>query len=229
MNELEWYIIDLLQGYLSYDDKPVQVVKNFNQNPRRPVVTLDIQSVTNQKIYNDPSLAEKHFVYRGDININLWCDNESQRQSLVEQILDCFYREQTYHYLYCPQYENGNCRTLSGVCPAVGRVNGNCPNPDKNGFSSLQYRHNIVMGSLMVEHPFELDEVSEHPPLLRSIFRCTADYVIIQGITTRVRRATLGDVEVIEHPMYETDDDSGEDDNNNGDDSNGDDIPITPP
>jgi len=223
MNELEWYLVDLLQGYLTYDDKPVQVVKNFNNNPTRPVITLDIQSVTLQKIYNEPSLCERHWDYRSDININLWCDNEAQRQNLVEQILDCFYKEQTGHYRYCPNYSDGNCKTLTSTCPASSRTNCRCPKPDKNGFTSLQYRHNIVNGSLMVEHPFELDEVSDHPPLLRSIFRCTADYVIIRGMAAHVRRVEIGDVDVIEHPKYELVDDEengGSDDGDTPSDTN---------
>ena len=224
MNELEWYLVDLLQGYLTYDDKPVQVVKNFNHNPSRPVITLDIQSVIVQKIYNDPSLCERHWDYRSDININLWCDNEAQRQNLVEQILDCFYKEQTSHYRYCPNYENGNCKTLTAVCPATTRTNSRCPKPDEHGFTSLQYRHNIVQGSLIVEHPFELDEVSDHPPLLRSIFRCTADYVIIKGIPVPVKKVDIGEVDVIEHPKYELVDDEenidGSDDGDNPSDTN---------
>ena len=219
MNELEWYLVDLLQGYLTYDDKPVQVVKNFNQNPSRPVITLDIQSVIVQKIYNDPSLCERHWDYRSDININLWCDNEAQRQSLVEQILDCFYNEQTSHYRYCPNYEDGNCKTLESVCPATTRTNCKCPKPDAYGFTSLQYRHNIVHGSLMVEHPFELDEVSDHPPLLRSIFRCTADYVIIKGMPVPVKKVDIGEVGVIERPNYElVDDEENPDGSDDGDD-----------
>lgn len=194
MNEFEAYIVELLQGNLAYEDKTVQVVKQFSQHPERPVVTLDIQSVTTQRILNDPSLAEKYYEYKSDININLWCDNEKQRQQLTNQILDCFYKEQTYHYKYCEQYTGGTCKTLKSECTAVKAPHNRCKSPDTLGFSSLQYRHNIIPGTLIVDPPFELDEVSEHPPLLRSVFRCEAQYSVALGTASLIQEVKIGDV-----------------------------------
>lgn len=196
INELEWYIVDLLQGKLFHDGEKVEVVKQFNQHPRRPVVTLDIQSVTTQQIFNNPSLARKYYEYKADININVWCDTERQRESLVQQIMDCFYQEQTYHYRYCEQYSDGRCLTNGASCTGVTNVHYRCKDPDNLGYSSLRYRHNIIPRTLVVDPPFELDEVADHPPLLRSILRCSAQYSVPVGESFEVESVNVGDVEL---------------------------------
>lgn len=196
INELEMYIVDLLQGYLTYDNTPVQVVKQFSQHPTRPVITLDIQSITTQAVYIDPSQAEKYYEYKAIININLWCDTEQQRADLTEQIMDCFYKEQSNHYRYCPQYTNGNCKTLQNTCPAVNGAHHTCKNPERYGFETLQSRHALIKGTVIIDPPFELDDLTDHPPLLRSIFRCEGQYSHTLGGVVPLRSVTQGDVDL---------------------------------
>jgi hypothetical protein len=205
VNELEWYIVDLLQGKLFHDGEKVEVVKQFSQHPTRPVITLDIQSVTTQQVFNNPSLARKYYEYKADININVWCDTERQRESLVQQITDCFYQEQTYHYRYCEQYSDGRCMTTGGNCTGVTNAHYRCKDPDTLGYSSLRYLHNIIPGTLVVDPPFELDDLSDHPPLLRSIFRCSAQYSIPVGESFEVESVSMGDVELMEEEDFTED------------------------
>lgn len=195
-NQLEMYIVDLLQGYLTYDGETVEVVKQFSQHPERPVVTLDIQSVNAQRVYTDPGLAQRFYEYKADININLWCDTEDQREEISAQIIECFRLEQAYHYRYCTNYSNGQCRFLSEDCRAVGSPRGRCTAPELYDYECLREKHRIIMGTLNLDPPFEMDEVSEHPPLLRSIFRCEAQYSEEVGEAIPVREVTVQDGEL---------------------------------
>lgn len=185
MNNLEAYLVKLLQGHLSYDNKPVYLVRQFSEAPNRPVITLDTSpGVSTQATYADPSRAEKYIEYHATVNINLWCDTEEQREELTNQILSYFYLEINHHHMYCTNYnrEDDTCQSLDAPCPAVeGTVlhKYHCPEPELYDYQSLQGYYNIIKGTLDIAQPFHLDEVNEHPPLLRSIFKCECQYSVI--------------------------------------------------
>lgn len=215
MNALEQYIVTILQGYLTWNSQPVQVVKQFSQHPERPVVTLDIQSVTTQHVYLNPGVAERYYERKANININLWCDTEEQRESLTGKILDCFYKEQGYHYRYCQNLRNGRCTTTSTSCPAVNTHHKRCTDPERLGYSSLRHRCGLITGTVMVDPPFELDELTEHPPLLRSVFRCEGQYSDTVGDLAPIETVTsqtseTADGEGVIHLGVEEDEDEDE-------------------
>ena len=192
MNKLEEYIVGLLQGKLEYNDKSVQVRRQFNNiDDDLPVVTLDITSVDTEQVHRVPSLS--NFVEVGDnidsvvyertaeMSINLWCNTEEEREAISSQIEYCFKREQSGHYTYCTQYNDGNCETTQSICSATleetARAMKNlCPYPCENKYQSLSSHCNIIQGSLDLESPVMLDEYDKHPPLLRNMFRVHASY-----------------------------------------------------
>ena len=185
MNELEAYLVELLQGNIVCDDVPVQVVKHYSQAPQRPVITLDLSNGVNaQHVYNNPAIGEKYMEYHANVNVNVWCDTEQQRQYLTNRILELFYNEGINHYMYCSNYnkDNNQCSFLGERCPASNTPaprRNRCPHPDTYGYESLQYKHGIIQGTLNMNPPFELDELGEHPPLLRSILQCECQYSIV--------------------------------------------------
>ena len=183
MNNFEAYLVELLQGHLTVDDRNVQLVKHFSNAPSLPVVTLDLSGGTTTDYYWHDFDDEGHEILwqhcTSNINLSLWCNTEDERQQLTEQIQDCFHKEKQYHYTYCSQYEDGNCSN-GGNCRTNNSLNSDakqvCPNPEEYGYESLRAKHSIVENSIRVEPPFDMDEYDKQPPLLRSILRCSAEY-----------------------------------------------------
>ena len=182
MNCFEQYIVELLQGHITSNNKTVPVVKGFSNAPSLPCITLDLSGgVTTDYIYHDVS-QPKEKVYKrctANININVWCNTEEERESINNQILQCYYDDMNYHYKYCTRYNDGNCTTTTNACPAIaGGVQGKyqCTNMDLYRYQSLREKHSIVDDTVTLDAPFDLDEYNEHPPLLRSVLRAKGDF-----------------------------------------------------
>lgn len=192
MNKLEMYLVELLQHRLFYDNKEIQVVKDFSHNPVLPVITLDLSvNPKTERIFSDSTGGETLEYYRrARINVNLWCNTENERQSLEDQIMTLFIKEQSFHYLFCSNYSDGQCKTLQTTCKAKTDNNNRslkhkCPNPKRYNYQSLMRKHDIECDSLSLDAPFELNELDRNPPLLRSVFICEAlyvDYYSIGGV-----------------------------------------------
>ena len=205
MNPFEAYLVELLQGNIEYDGSTVPVVKNFNQHPDRPVVTLDLSGgVNTNRVQPYPPDAQRHYRRKAVINVNVWCDTESQRESITGQVLSLFHAEQGYHYKFCTQYDKdtGNCSTTHSVCPAsnmTGKTRKNkCPLPDHYEYQSLHDKYGLLYGTVNIEPAFDLDEYSDHPPLLRSIMKAEAEYdEVIAEVVNRVRGVSQDDIQLI--------------------------------
>ena len=203
MNCLEQYLVKLLQGYITYDDRIVEVRKQFSNNPQLPVITLDLSpGVTTNYSYHDTDnrRAVLYFHRSANVNVNLWCNTEDEREQISQMIMQCFYMEKTNHFRYCSQYEDGVCVSTGESCLTGSVVDGRtvknkCPYPDRLGYESLQEACHIVWDTVRFEPPFDLDEEDRHPPLLRSVFRVSADYyepVVEHGV--RVEDVSFGKI-----------------------------------
>jgi UTP-glucose-1-phosphate uridylyltransferase len=100
-----------------------------------------------QRVRREFREREDAFQYYRDaqLNINLWCDTEDEREHISQQIMNRFYEEQTEHI----------------------RV----------GDDSLTTKHGLIHGTVNIEESFQMDELAEHPPLLRSVFRVEGVYI----------------------------------------------------
>lgn len=190
MNKLEQYIVGLLQHRLSYDDRWVQVRRQFLPSNELPCVTLEVASVDTESVHRTPygsvfreAGGVDTIVYERtcNLNINLWCNTEEERESISEQIMDCFNKEEAGHYTYCTRYHDGTCGTTGTPCSATDQVTARavknlCPDPQEREYTSLRSHCNIIEGSLNLGVPVMLDEVDKHPPLLRNMFRVVAGY-----------------------------------------------------
>lgn len=206
MNCFEEYLVELLQGKIIINDKPVEVRKTFMPHSHLPCITLDLSAgVSTEYLYHDVSGSQEIMRYRrrSIINLNLWCNTEEERQNITSQILSCFYKERSNNYIYCTNYDNGLCKS-GGNCK-VSTVNtgrtakGKCPDPDSYNYQSISDKYFLVPGEVIIEPPFDMDETDKHPPLLRSIFKCNALYeepVLAHGIT--VEDFNIGDVNIEE-------------------------------
>ena len=183
MNNFEAYLVELLQGHITYNGNLVEVVKHFSNDPNLPCITLDLSGGVTTDYYYYDYVGVKELLCQhctSHININLWCNTEQERQSITGKILGCFHKEKAFHYTYCSQYDEGVCLT-GGNCK-VGTVTNartaknKCPDPDTYNYESLRAKHGIIDNTIRVESPFDMDEYDRHPPLLRSVIRCNAEY-----------------------------------------------------
>lgn len=204
MNKFEHYIVDLLQHHITSDDNEVQVRRQFNDIAQLPCITLSIADVSTEKVYTELGTTEDALYERhATIDINVWCNTEDERESISEQIMQCFYREQAGHYLYCSQYLNGRCLSRNKPCDvstvSTGRTEKNqCDNPIEYEYEPLWSKHNLIDGSVNIDIPRMLDELSEHPPLLRNLFRAEASYYDSYEVGGSVATSTLFDEVEIE-------------------------------
>lgn len=96
MNQFESYLVELLQGKLSYEGRDVPLLRTFSEEHDLPVVTLDVLPPTTTRVGREVGDGLDNVMYyrEATIDINLWCNTEEERESLNEQILTLFYDEQ---------------------------------------------------------------------------------------------------------------------------------------
>ena len=184
MTPFEEYLVKLLQGRILLSGEVVEVRRQFNPQGHLPCITLDL-GIEDTTDYYYHSFKEKERVYfrrSSEIQINTWCNKEEDRESINTQIMSCFYDAIEHDYTYCTQYTNGRCKTQGKACSCVSPTTGRahkrkCPDPDLYKYESLQTRYGLLVGTTMLSPPRYMDEEGEHPPLLRSVFTATTDYV----------------------------------------------------
>ncbi len=184
MTPFEEYLVKLLQGRILLSGEVVEVRRQFNPQGHLPCITLDL-GIEDTTDYYYHSFKEKERVYfrrSSEIQINTWCNKEEDRESINTQIMSCFYDAIEHDYTYCTQYTNGRCKTQGKACPCVSPTSSRahkrkCPDPDLYKYESLQTRYGLLVGTTMLSTPRYMDEEGEHPPLLRSVFTATTDYV----------------------------------------------------
>lgn len=189
MNPFEQYLVELLQGYVTLGGSSVEVRREFLPRGHIPCITLDIESDKNptyRRSYIDgtDTLLFDHIC---DINIHTWCNRETERESINQQVRDCYIKYLNHHYRYCSNYIDGNCTYLKAACEGITAYKNKCPDPDTYMYECLSDKHGIMWGTVNIESPIFSDELSENPPILHSIIRATARYTEVassQGETT---------------------------------------------
>lgn len=185
MNKFEQYLVELLQGNITYDNNNIEVRKQFSNEPSLPIITLDISpGITTQYMYRGFDTKERLKYYRhANININIWCNTEDERESINNQILELYYKERNNHYMFCTQNTNNICGYDNNTCHTINNntnyqaVKYRCPDAETYGYESLATKYGLVHDTVLFELPFDMDETDKHPPLLRSIIRASSDYV----------------------------------------------------
>lgn len=179
MNNFEAFLVELLQNRITYDDRTVYVSRNYRfETDQLPLITLDLGAgTTTEYYYHELDVRDKLFAFRtSNIDINVWCNTEEERESIVQQILECWYKEKTFHYTYCTKYNDGTCDCMVDVIHNGSSVKNKCPDIPFYGYESLTRKHGILEGSISIEPAYQLDEPAENPPLLRSLLRAQAQY-----------------------------------------------------
>ena len=124
-------IIAMLQGRIILTDSTdVRIVKRDYPIDKTPCVTIDDSggtAIINKHITNkDYLIPNTHPQYDKDnpnqtisqqvireersisLDLNVWCDDEDQRDEITNKIQELFYQIQSDHYKFCQQYNDVN-------------------------------------------------------------------------------------------------------------------------
>lgn len=197
----------ILAHNISYDGKEIPVVKRSYPYDKTPCITIDDSggastlskhiTTQNQQLpaehpqHDDEVHAQQVLLDKRQItlNINLWCNTEQERENILKQITDLFYKAQSDYYGFCRQYDNGECLTLHESCKAINNtgkrgIKRQCPSPIKYKYSNIFTTYNIIRSTFNVEPPFTLDDLTTEEITLRSIIKVNMayyDYYTIGG------------------------------------------------
>ena len=196
-------IIKILQGKIILNDSTdVRIVKREYPIDKTPCITMDnngttlIQkNITNKKYIipethpqydpQNPSNTISQQVIREersiDIDLNIWCDNEDERDEITDKISELFDQVQSDHYQFCKNYINGNCQFLSRSCEATDPnsmrgIKNQCPKPYEYHYENIFNTYDIIRATFDVAPPYILDDLTTTPPVRRSIIRVSFTY-----------------------------------------------------
>ena len=196
-------IIRMLQGRVILEDSTdVRIVKRDYPIDKTPCITIDNSSGTAviQKniTYKDFRIPEDHPQYDKDnpnktisqqvireernitLDLNVWCDDEDERDEISEKIRQLLYQVQSDHYTFCKNYNNGNCTFLEGSCQVdnttMRGVKGQCPKPKDYHYENIFNTFDIIRATFDVAPPYIFDDLTTNPPTLRSIIRVSFSY-----------------------------------------------------
>ena len=186
MNPIINFLIDVLYHRIKLNDgRIVPIIKRPYPVDKIPCITLDTQSTTYNGeyiTYNPQENLCKE--YEGVTVINLWCNDEDDRQSMIFDVEDCFNKVQLDNYTYCVNYtEDGICKSLLNPCPVpVDRhalsCTHRCPRPEQYHYQNLFTKHMIDRYTLNVNQGVDNDEYDKEPPILRTMITMRAHYLV---------------------------------------------------
>ena len=206
MNKIKRAFLKILQGKIVYEDKIVPVVIKDHWYDTTPSVTInglnrDKDTCWRQQITVKRPLKEDHPLYDVDnplkkyphlaeqskhsyeIEINVWCNDERQRDCIVKQVKHYLFLARNNHYTYCSKYnsETHECKTLGEECKSrttkgYANMMGVCPSPKKYNCCNIFGAYGIIKNTLNICDDYEKDEYEHKPPLKRSIIKINLDY-----------------------------------------------------
>ena len=197
MMKMEHFILDVLQGRLTVDDNSVRLIQAPPQYNNMPCLTIDnsvgsrvLNSNKRNITVNNTRVEAIETEYEADLRIDIWALTEETRQSLIEQVTTCFYQALSDHHEYCTSYMNETCQCvvdLPEYATDKRACKGQCPDPDNYPYENLWTKHHIDQKTFTLSSPYNLDELGETEPILRTRFDTSfnyRDYYIIGGKTS---------------------------------------------
>ena len=214
MHKMEFFILDVLQGRLTdVNGESVRLIQAPPQYNNMPTLTIDNSAGTHTLNSNKTNITVNNrrqeaivTEYETDLRLDIWALSEEDRQTLIEQVETCFYMALSDHYQYCSRYSDGDCETLESSCLATSNdyaldkraIKHQCPCPTRLNYENLWTKYNIDPASFTLTPAYDLDELNETKPILRSRIDISfnyTDYYIIGGKTSQNIRNQTEDTE----------------------------------
>lgn len=192
MHKLEKAFIDLLRGHLTVQDNKIYTGNRYRPSDITPCVNVFLadESIIKQKYVEIDNVQYISKRYSADIWINIWCNSEEERQTLITEINNRILKAEANHYSACANFNslNSNCNATMDECEALtilnGRTNKNqCPNLDN--YQSFFKHNNIVKRTFSINSVTDLDELDTSETILRTIFKTQMEYYTFYSIGGR--------------------------------------------
>ena len=181
MHVLEKAFIDLLRDNLCVPNANIYAGNRYRPSDMTPCVNLLVsdESLVRRRIVEKNCKQYIQQEYNAELWINIWCNSEEERQTLINQIRNRIYQALANHYTTCSHYNDGNCNVNNDECEALtsqkSRANKNqCPDLDK--YLSFFYSNHIPKRTFRLLSVTDLDELELSETLLRTIFKLEMNY-----------------------------------------------------
>ena len=209
MHKMEYFILDVLQGRLcDVNGESVRLIQAPPQYNNIPTITIDNSAGTSILNSNKTNITfdgrrQEAIIteYEADLRLDIWALKETTRQTLINQITECFMKALSDHYTYCTSYNNGTCECIVET-PEYAHdkraIKKQCPTPHDLPYENLWTKYNIDLASFTLTPAYDLDELNETEPVLRSRIDISfnyTDYYIIGGKTSQNIRNQTEDTE----------------------------------
>ena len=199
MNPLEKAFIDLLRDNLCVSNDKIYTGNRFKPEDESPCVQINLAAEnlvrrTYDEIDNKQYIKQE---YNAELWINIWCNSEEQRQTLINQINNRIHQVLANHYTTCPYYTGRDCSKTNETCEALTsqgyRAHKNqCPNLEIYQ-SFFSYNH-IPKRTFKLLSITDLDDLTLSETLLRTIFKLEMNYYTYYEIGGR----PLNDFHIVE-------------------------------
>ena len=191
MHILEEAFISLLYDSLPIHNKYIYTGSRYIPEDNTPCVTIQLadESFIRKQYTEIDNIQYIRRLYNASVWINVWCNTEEERTSLINAIRLRLNQVEAYHYSTCSNYDSRNCKQTGNVCEALDshgtRANKNkCP--DISNFTSFFENYNIPQRSFHVNSVTDLDEYDSSETILRTIFRLEMNYYSFYNVGGRL-------------------------------------------
>ena len=181
MHILEEAFITLLRNYLPIHNKYIFAGSRYIASDITPCVSVQAadESFIRRDYVEIDHVQHLRRLYDADVWVNIWCNTEEERTSLINAIELRFNQLEASHYTTCSNFNDDWCSKLDNECEVLtsntGRANkGQCPNIEN--FTSFFETFNIPQRTFNVNSMTDLDERDESETVLRTIFKLNMQY-----------------------------------------------------
>ena len=181
MHILEEAFITLLRNHLPIHNKYIFAGSRYIASDITPCVSVQVphESSIRRAYVEIDHVQHLRRLYDADVWVNIWCNTEEERTSLINAIELRFNQLEASHYTTCSNFNDDWCSKLDNECEVLtsntGRANkGQCPNIEN--FTSFFETFNIPQRTFNVNSMTDLDERDESETVLRTIFKLNMQY-----------------------------------------------------
>lgn len=182
MHVLEKSFLDLLRGNIGdVHDADIKIGNRYSPTDNTPCITIDCV---------DETYVRKHYItinqkqylrktFDVDIWINIYSNNEEDRQNIKEDVNNRIIQAETNHYTTCNHFNDDICSITKNTCEALTSQNTRaCKNqcPDLNKYQSFFTTNHIRKSTFKTIGEAKMDDLDATQPILRTIVKLNMEY-----------------------------------------------------
>lgn len=195
----------ILKGRIKIDDEPVTVVHRLKRRDQTPCLTIEqAAEIQMKRDYRTDETQRIIFENNVEIWVNVLCDTEEERHTIIKQIQLLFFNALGNHYSLCSHYNetDNSCSFINDTCEALTVKNARtfksqCPHPQKNDYTSWFKEFHIIKNSFKLSGIQDMDELEIAEPLLRTLIKFDLNYITSHDLGGIVPEELIFDEELL--------------------------------